>query len=56
MFPTSKYTPFATLSIAIRYFYNSKSGFSFRFNGMEKDSKSIQKSKEEMVGVNKIIK
>ena len=40
MLTTSKYTPFATLSIATRYFCNSKSGYFFRFNGKEKDSET----------------
>jgi RHS repeat-associated protein len=35
MITISKYTPFATLFIATRYFCFSKSGYSFRFNGKE---------------------
>jgi RHS repeat-associated protein len=38
MLTTSKYTPFTTLSTAIGYFCNSKSGYSFRFNGQEQDN------------------
>jgi hypothetical protein len=38
MFATTKYTPFTTLSIATRYFCNSKSGYRFRFNGQEQDN------------------
>jgi RHS repeat-associated protein len=37
MLTTSKYTSFATLSITTGYFYNSKSGYRFRFNGKEND-------------------
>jgi RHS repeat-associated protein len=37
MLTTSKYTPFTTLSISTRFYCNSKSGYSFRFNGKELD-------------------
>jgi hypothetical protein len=38
MFPTSKYTPFATISIATGYFCKSEFRYSFRFNGQEQDN------------------